>query len=313
MKKFIGISLLILQSFVSFSQFATESKLATGKLYKLEISETGIYKISQSFLTSNGISLNGVNPNQIQILGHVGGMLPQVNSTDRTDDLYAFPTYVSSGADNRFDAEDFILFYAESADKLIYSESEQILLKETNLYSVKNYVFLKIGDTNSPSVVEQASLTGATFSANSFDDLAYIEPENFNLLTSGRDWYGDEYNFNTEESFDFQLEGILPNSEIRTKIQVMTRSNQTSSFDFKLNGASLGNLQADSRPDGVYVIQARENSQVFPLNSSGLNTDSGIKIELTYNKANSNSKGYLDFIAINAKRELKLFGAQTSF
>ena len=313
MKKFIGIFTLILQSFASFSQFATESKLATGEIYQLEIPETGIYKISHNFLTSNGISLGGVNPNQVQVLGHAGGMLPQANAATRTDDLHAFPTFVAGGADNSFDAGDFILFYAEGADKLTYSQSEKLLLKETNLYATKNYVFLKIGSTNSPKIVEQANSTGSTFTANSFDDLAYVEPENFNLLTSGRDWYGDEYNFNTEESFDFQLAGILPNSEIRTKIQVMTRSNEASSFDFKLNGTNLGNLPADARADGVYVIQARENSQIFSLNSNGLNTDSGLKIDLSYNKANSNSKGYLDFIAVNAKLILKLYGAQTNF
>ncbi|MFT5913524.1 MAG: hypothetical protein ACJAWV_000025 [Flammeovirgaceae bacterium] len=313
MKKFIGIFILILQSFVSFSQFATESKLATGKLYKLEVSETGVYKISHNFLTSNGVNLNGVNPNQVQILGHEGGMLPQANSAIRTDDLQAFITFVSGGADNSFDAGDFILFYAEGADKLTYFQSEKVLLKETNLYSTKNSVFLKIGNSNSSQILEQANITGSTFSANYFDGIAYVEPENFNLLTSGRDWYSDEYNFNTEESFNFQLEGIVPNSEIRAKIQVMTRSSAVSSFDFKLNESALGNLQADSRPDGVYVVQARANSQVFSLNSSSLNTDSGIKIDLTYNKGNSSSRGYLDFIAINAKRTLKLYGAQTSF
>jgi hypothetical protein len=56
---------------------AADSPLAQGDWYRMEVKETGIYRIDQDFLSKAGISLSAIgNINSIRVLGNGGGELP---------------------------------------------------------------------------------------------------------------------------------------------------------------------------------------------------------------------------------------------
>src|SRR5690606_41870614 len=87
------------------------------------------------WLRKAGIDLNGIDPQKISIYGYGGGMLPQANSAERPIDLPELAIYVNGGDDGRFDAGDFIVFYAEGPDKISYNDLEKSFSVQKNLYA----------------------------------------------------------------------------------------------------------------------------------------------------------------------------------
>ena len=64
------------------------SALADGDVYKLAISQTGIHKLTYSFLKDEmNIDIDNVDPKTIKIYGNEGGMLPSYSEANRVDDL----------------------------------------------------------------------------------------------------------------------------------------------------------------------------------------------------------------------------------
>ncbi|NND61747.1 MAG: peptidase C25, partial [Flavobacteriaceae bacterium] len=54
----------------------TNSVLATGDWYKFQVEETGVYRVSKSFLDDMGMNTDGIDPRNIRIYGHGGKPLP---------------------------------------------------------------------------------------------------------------------------------------------------------------------------------------------------------------------------------------------
>ncbi|RMG23553.1 MAG: hypothetical protein D6730_14315, partial [Bacteroidetes bacterium] len=90
-------------------QYASESVLSTGNWYKIGLTETGIYKIDQAFLSQLGINTGSIDPRNIRLYGNGGGMLPQANAAFRHDDLVENAIEVVGEADGSFDPGDYIL------------------------------------------------------------------------------------------------------------------------------------------------------------------------------------------------------------
>ena len=56
------------------------SVLASGDFYKIEVKESGMYKIDKNFLLNAGINVNSIDPKTIKIYGNGGKELPYDNS-----------------------------------------------------------------------------------------------------------------------------------------------------------------------------------------------------------------------------------------
>ena len=67
--------------------YAASSVLATGKWYKIGVSDDGVYKLTYNDLVNLGMDMSNVNPKNIRIYGNGGGMLPEDNFVARYDDL----------------------------------------------------------------------------------------------------------------------------------------------------------------------------------------------------------------------------------
>ena len=53
-------------------------------------------------------------------------------------------------------------------------------------------------------IVNQASLAAATTVINTFNDSYYYEKDQFNIVKSGRQWFGERFDFLTEYNFTFK-------------------------------------------------------------------------------------------------------------
>ena len=92
------------------------SVLATGKWYKVGVTQSGIYKINKAFLSSLGLDVTNLDPKNIRVYGNGGKLLPEKNADFRNDDLLENAVTVVGENDGVFDNNDYILFYGQSTD-----------------------------------------------------------------------------------------------------------------------------------------------------------------------------------------------------
>jgi hypothetical protein len=290
--------------------YASNSILSSGSWYKIAVKEEGIYKITYDFLKNLGVDVTAIDPRNIRVYGNGGFMLPQNNSQNRIDDLQENAIQVLGESDGKFDNSDYVLFYAQGNTKWSLNANKQYFEHQNNVYTDSSYYFINIdkGLGKRISQISGGSLA-PNYSTNEYDDHQLYEKDLYTLITlslkSGRNWYGEDFEFNNSRNFDFNISGVQPNAPLFLKTNMAMRSNVAASASVKLNGQALYNLQANSLPLNFETDFARESSALASLN--GINT-SNLTVNITYNKPNSTSNAWLDYLELNCRRQLS--GAQ---
>ncbi|UPT66522.1 MAG: hypothetical protein M0D57_19015 [Sphingobacteriales bacterium JAD_PAG50586_3] len=228
----------------STSSFATSSVLNTGKWYKFAIVNDGIYKIDRAFLTSLGMDVNGINPNNIRIYGNGGGMLPALNSVQRIDDLGEIALEVNGAGDNSFDASDYILFYGKGQMRWVFNETTDNFTHIVNNYCDTTYYFITadLGPGKRMQGQSSTNLT-PTHTATTFDDYAVHDNDAENLIKSGSQWFGEKFDIVNEHTIGFSfpnIDGTTP-VKLRTVVAAANTLSNTS-FSIKAGSNNYGQL-----------------------------------------------------------------------
>ena len=307
--KHVNYFLLVLHCIVAVSFSATvkaqdHSVLSTGVWYKFGITESGIYKIDLSLLRKLGVKDFESNPKGIRIFGNGGGMLPQSNQTERPKDLLENAIWIDGESDGRFDSSDAIYFFAEGPNKVLADPKSKTLQHETNLYSDTTFYFLTKGSVPGKrlAVVTQEPATSTNI-IESFDDYWYHDKDSYNILRSGRQWWG-EYLGTTALSFPTTITNIIPSSPILLTGSAIASSPNKSWFNWLINGKTVGTDTVGTVTSGTYTLRALLSEETF--SSLWDKSTSPPTVGLVYNRNGQNSAlAYLNFIGIQAKRQLQ--------
>ncbi|HRI79958.1 MAG TPA: type IX secretion system sortase PorU, partial [Cyclobacteriaceae bacterium] len=294
----------------------TSSVLSSGQWFKVSVQNDAIYKIDYSFLQRAGFNPNQIDPRKIQLFGGMNGMLPQSNSAPRINDLSEISLYVVGESDGKFDQSDYILFYGQGPDGYQLLSNKGVFSYENNLFTDKNFYFLTIGSTPGKRMATTNTIAGTFPIVNELDDFGYYETEQFSILHSGRQWFGEFFSSTTEYTIRFDTPGILDASNLKLITKVMGQSYNPSSFQYFINNTSVG--QQDIPPainyeyaDQGVIVADTINISLSQVNGTG-RTNQDVKIR--FNKAASQlSIGYLDYVLLQFKRKLSLYGDQTLF
>ncbi len=256
------------------------------------------------------------DPRKIKVFGNVGGMLPQANETSRPIDLVENAIYISGENDGSFDKGDYILFYAEGADRVVYDVRREIFAYESNLYSQKNFCFITVGDTDGKRISNRPNSDGSFPVIRQYDDYIYHELDDHNILSSGREWFGERFGINPDRTFTFDISDIMPSSTIKIVSDVVSQSFGTSSINLSWNNAAIATQTLPIIPNTQYGIKGAHKKDTIQLNADvvGASSTTSQSLRYQFNKAATGaSSTYLDFFLINIKRALKLSGHQTLF
>ena len=290
--------------FASATRLISNSVLSSGTWHRFYVEKSGVYRLSKSFLQSLGVNVSS-DPRNIKIYGNGGRMLPLLNNTFYPNDLTENAVKFVGEEDGVFNDSDFILFYAEGVDTW-NTES----LTSVNLYSDKSYFYVStssgVGKRISSAVEPSAS---PSFNFVNYNDITTYEKDLVNAGKVGRRWFGEQFNINNNQSFDFSIPNLDVSVPIGLKINLASKSFGASSFDVKANNQSIGNVAFPALVP-FSGVEGYENVLNVNFNSSSTN----INIDLTYNNGGvPSSNGYLDFIRITSVRNLTGFGKQFSF
>ena len=284
--------------------FAEESVMADGDWYKFKVDKSGVFKISGADLQNAGISLTDIDPAKISVYGF-GGMLNEKNSDFRYSDIPELAISLELGGDGKFDATDYLLFYAQGTDSWKYNSTKNVFEHQLNIYDRNAFYYVHIGNQNGKRISDISQPEEeADFQIDEFVDYSFIEDETYNLIGSGRRWLGDKFEFIDSNTYSFDFENLVPTSTAFIKVELVARSYSTSSFDLLYNEQRLGNVNISKIPTGSYPAYAYDNTfeKYFQLT-----IDPELKIGLNYNRPLSSSVAWLDYIEINVKRQL-IFG-----
>src|SRR5690606_1343394 len=179
----------------------------TGTWYKVAVEKNGVYKIDQALFKKMGFSSNA-DPRNIKIYTHSSGMLPQLNSAPRVEDLVECAIFIQGENDGVFNQQDYILFYAEGADKVWVDLATETFQYEKHLYAKENYYFITVSNSPGKRIGNSPNLGSSFPLIQTFDNYAYHEVDQYNILKSGREWYGERFETTTEHTIRFPLSNV---------------------------------------------------------------------------------------------------------
>ncbi len=287
------------------NQFSiSNSVLSSGKWNRFYVEKSGVYKLSKSFLSSLGFDMNSVNPTKIKIYGNGGRMLPLSNAQYYPDDLEENAIQVIGEQDGSFGNDDYILFYAEGVDN--WSQENETHL---NLYSDRSYYYVNVvgADGKRISLMPQPS-AGSTLNLTTFDDYQFHEVDLTNIGRLGRVWFGENFNIDDEQTFDFNFPNIVASSPAKVTVHTGGNSFVDTSFSIAVNALNIGTINLPE-VDLNSGTEASHGSIV-----SNVPGATNFNVKLTYNNNGvPTSKGYLDYISISCKSNLTGFGKQFRF
>ncbi|MCF8366548.1 MAG: type IX secretion system sortase PorU, partial [Bacteroidales bacterium] len=291
--------------------YAENSVLATGEWFKISVGESGIYKVSWQDLSDLGMSMSNIPSDKLQVFGNGGGMLPQKNRDFRHDDLMENALWVEDGGDGNFDQGDYFLFYGQSPHTWTFKASSRIFQHSTNKFTNKNYYFVTVGQEPGQRVEAfELSAVSAEKIFNTYNDLQIHESDIVSLIKSGEEWYGEEFNENLIQDFNF----IFPDRDLSKEVFIdcdfAGKSTSTSSFTAFINNDSVFRDNISAISEGSITKFAN------PSNRSAwhmANTSPDLTVTLKYNRKDGNSVGWLNYISLNVSSNLKFNGHQFSF
>ena len=294
---------------------AQTSVMHSGDWYKLAVEKTGVYRISFDLLKKMGINPGQINPQNVQIFGLKGGMLPQPNDISRPGDLLECAIAVSGEEDGRFDKSDYILFYAEGPDRYEYHPAREIFFYENNLYSDRNFYFLTLGTDPGKRLGVSENIPGQFPLITTFNDFAYHETDTYNAEKSGREWFGEKFGLVNSHTITFDLPGITAGSTVKVVSDVMGQSYSNASFDVFFNNVPIAEQNISPIPSGRYSVKGLHTRDTLALNADDIGTAGRASQEIKYAfvKGQGASQAYLDFLLLDFSRHLSLYGNQTVF
>jgi hypothetical protein len=282
--------------------------LGSGNWYKIAVKEAGIYKIDLPFLASLGINTSNLSSASIRLFGNGGGMLPEANNVPRPDDLVENAVMVVDGGDGVLNGSDYVLFFSNGADQWITDSTNRKFNHKKNLYSDRAYYYLSIQGNGKRILTSQNNFT-PNVSINSFNDHFFHELDTVNLLSSGKEWYGEEFSSAPGHSLTRSFSVNIPNLQTATPVAVVTdciaRSVAAGSrFDVSLNNQTIQQINIAPVSGGQYDAVAMESQTI----ASGNVSQPDLSINYAYVPGSFNSQGWLNWFEVFSRRNLSMNG-----
>jgi len=285
------------------SQLISNSVLTQGEWYKFYIDTTGVFRLSKNFLSNLGVNVNSIDPRNIKLYGQGGKSLPQRNNDYYPFDLTENAIHFEGETDGSFDNSDYILFYGEGPKGYNAENNSNI-----NPYTDRAYYYISVGGGLGKRIQPMTEPTAATdIQIDTFEDYKFHEVDEFNLANLGRRWFGDRFDFENEKTFNFEFENIVTAQSIKLKVYAAAVGEVATTMQLNVNGVNVDNFTFPAIDEPILATQDVYNGS-FNVNTSE------ISVNLNYNNnGNPSSVGYLDYISIEATRNLIHTGNQFIF
>lgn len=283
------------------------SLLNTGDWVKLLVNTDGVYKLTQAYLNNAGLNLMGVSIDKIRMYGYGAGILPEHNAATVYDDLEEIAIYINDLNNNGiFDASDEVWFYGEAPDKWQYDNVTKLYRRFRHFYSDNSGYFITIADAGGKRITQEASAPGlANYTSNQTDACMHFETDKYNLLKSGKEWFGFEFDRVTRYNFSHNLPGLVPGTDAIFQSRASGRAEFNSNLLVTINGTNALTQSFDGLGSLSYESLFATSPQIDRSNFVPAAT---LQISYNYPKVSGNAKAWLDYYEIIYRRSLSVDG-----
>ncbi|MBI3789110.1 MAG: type IX secretion system sortase PorU, partial [Ignavibacteriales bacterium] len=293
------------RSLAKSGKAASDSPLAQGEWYRMEVKENGIYKIDQSFFAKANISLSAIgNINSIRIFGNGGEELPESLTAARPDGIDEIARLVVDRNGNGvLDSDDFILFYGKSTRGWKYYPGEKTYYHYINHYTETNYYLLTFGGSGrgkNMATIFSTNLSGVN-SPPDFQGKVFVEEEMENLVNSGRQWIGRKFDdVTTSSTYTTLLPGVDGTKLMTYRFTFLSQSTSVDTFHVQENNQSFGfpvlTYPTDLSPT-VFDVKAYQTGIITYDRLGAIPNDRSV-LRVLFGRANSSAKGWVDWFEI---------------
>lgn len=276
---------------------AQNSPLAEGNWYKIEVGESGLYKIDYALLQQMG--LQNKKPNEIKVYGY-GHILPQKNGDFRYGDIVENPVKFVGGNDGVINPGDYVLFYAQGPDMI--EDAGNTLIHDKNPYSRSSYYYITANAATGKRVeLAPASIEEYTRKSDVLPFLIYYEDDQVNVVKSGREWLGNPFKYKPSYTFNFNLQDIKTDSIVKYSV-LFAGGSENYLTEFK---TSVNNVQVASSGVSYIAVSYGPKANLVSHDGDVKLSNSALTIKTTYdNKGDGGAEGYLDYIRLTYFRKL---------
>ena len=308
-RKIYALFLFLLFSTVGVQ--AADSMLSSGRWFKVGLTETGVYRLTYSDLSSLGIDVDHINPKNIRLFHNGGGVLAELNAQPRIDDLKEIPIVVVGENDGRFDRDDYVLFYARGPVTWNYNSLRNTFVHVPNAYDDYSYAFITIDLGEGKRLQTAATPTGSVdVNVSEFLDYQVFDDDRYNIINGGRTYYGEIIDGNGSWTKVFSFPNLKTNRICSVAVDLAGRNFKSASFQMYANDALLKTIAINTTAAGSNHTFAHEASGTATFQSSG----NAVKMTLTHvGVPGTTSIGYIDDVEVNAWRSLSFTGGQMLF
>ncbi len=249
------------------------------------------------------MNTDAINPRNLKIYGNGGQTLPLLNARNNIFDLPENSIQVIGEEDGSFDANDYILFYGTSTQGYVPDNDSNL-----NPYSDESYYYVTADGGPGKRVTEMVEPSGTVeHIISQFDDYQFHEKDEESPTKMGRTWYGDRFDINKEQHYEFPFPNIVSGQPMKVVIKAGAASESQTSMAITINGTGLNPLVFSPLIQGVLLRTAKFVGEI----PAGSET---VKVDFVYNNSgNPSSVGYLDYVSIEAVRQLAGVNGQLPF
>ncbi|SMB87396.1 hypothetical protein SAMN00120144_1337 [Hymenobacter roseosalivarius DSM 11622] len=291
----------------------TASVLRQGEWFKIGVPASGMYKLDKAALAAMGLNPQTLDPRRLQLYGNATGMLPQPNSTYRPDDLVENAIFVANdNNDATFNDNEYVLFYARGPHTWEREAPTVNRFRHSyHLYTDTAYYFVTVGSVAGKRVAAAPLVTAApTATITTFAERKFHEIDLINLLKSGRQWLGEKFESGGRQEIPFTIPDLVPGSSVQLTSSVAAASNSASSFQISIGGQNVTSQSVAGYSSNFFPEIANTSLLTAAAPAPGT---ADLRVSLTYNANSPSAAGYLDYLELNAQRQLRFVAPQLEF
>jgi hypothetical protein len=292
---------------------APSSVLASGTWVKIETAEEGIYKLDAPYLRSIGLEPVSRPLTDVKVFGGDGRNLPENLATPRSADLPQLaPEYVDKNSNGIFDADDYILFYAQGVTGWTYDPVQKQFSHYGNPYTFSNYYFVSLGAAAPVKSVQNVSVTNAVpDSLRTVRGKAVFDEDKYNFDQSGQDWVSAPINAGETRTVSTKLHGWVAGTPVTYQYVVYARATENTTMSVDEGSQSLGTASFAYVQFDEYHYFASPDTRQFTI--TPLLTDQRSMVKFKYNSTSNISTAYIGWLRMFYTMQLTAVGNALAF
>ena len=288
---------------VTLPRTTGETNLANGSWYRIDVEQTGVYRLDRRWFVDAGIDAAAIDPRTIRMFGNGGReRIPELHG-DRPDPLQEIAIEVFGGDDGSFDEGDFVQFYGQGLSGFAWNEGTRRYDHYIHRFDDANSYLMTFGGEAGKRIAGRPSLTeSGAYEPQWFTGREFVEEEVTNLMNSGKLWVGKRLVPDAGSAaaavYTRKLHGLVPGQPVRYRMRVASSAEVTNSFSVRADDTPLGVISMGVVDFGSETGDMAKLSSIREFTGEGNLPDSRSTLTITYSAtpAERARGGYVDWV-----------------